>query len=73
MKYLAVIHGFNEPDNNTPADEIWAQVVEVKDEHEKIQAEKIYHDDFLEDYFAVEVGFFPLEELDEWGKVSEIW
>lgn len=35
MKYLAVIHGFNEPDNNTPADEIWAQVVEVKDEHEK--------------------------------------
>ena len=74
MKYLVVMRECYECDNNTPSDKVWAKIVEFKDEQEKEQAEKVYLNEYVEDEaFGASVDFFPLEELNEWVKVSEIW
>lgn len=74
MKYLAIMHEYYECDNSTPSDKIWAKVVELKNEQEKDQAEKLYLNEQVEDEAAeATVEFFPLEDLDgEWVKVEEI-
>lgn len=74
MKYLFVARGYNEPDNNTPSDEIWCKVVECG-ENEVEQYAKVFENDFADDYVhGVEVNYKPLEMFkDEWTKVSEIW
>lgn len=74
MKYLVVMRECYECDNNTPSDKVWAKIVEFKDEQEMEQAEKTYLNEYVEDE-AVEAGvdFFPLDKLNEWVKVSEIW
>lgn len=74
MKYLATARGFNEPDNNTPSDEIWCKVVDIEPS-EVAKYEKVFADEFGEDYeHGVEVELRPLVEFkDEWVKVSEIW
>lgn len=74
MKYLATARGYNEPDNNTPSDEIWCKVVDIEPS-EVAKYEKVFTDEFSEDYeYGVEVELRPLVEFnDEWVKVSEIW
>lgn len=74
MKYLVILRGFNEPDNNTPSDEIWAKVVDIE-MSEMAKCEKVYTSEFEGDYaHGVSVDFYPLDEMDnEWVKVSEIW
>ena len=74
MKYLFIVRGFNEPDNNTPSDQIWCKVVECEPT-EVSRYEKVFTDEFSEDYaYGVEVIFEPLENFeDEWVKVSDIW
>lgn len=74
MKYLVILRGFNEPDNNTPSDEIWAKVVDIE-MSEMVKCEKVYTSEFEGDYAnSVSVDFYPLDEMDnEWVKVSEIW
>lgn len=74
MKYLVVVRGYNEPDNSTPSDEIWIKVTGIEPS-DMAKCEKIYTDEFSEDYeHGVSVDFYPLAELDEeWLKVVEIW
>lgn len=73
MKYLFIARGFNEPDNSTPSDEIWCRTVECEPT-EVARYEKVFIDEFSEDYaYGVEIMFEPLENFDEWVKVSEIW
>lgn len=74
MKYLVVLRGYNEPDNNTPSDEIWVNVIDIEPS-EMPKYEKVFTDDFAEDYAnGVSVDFYPLAEAqDDWLKVSEIW
>ena len=71
MKYLAIIRGYNERDNNTPSDEIWVSVIAT--DTPSVMARKIeneWQDTFN---FNIEVELMPLEELKEWRKISEIW
>ena len=74
MKYLVVARGFSEPDNNTPSDDIWVKITDIEPS-EMAKCEKIYTDEFAEDYqHGVSIDFYPLAELDEdWTKVVEIW
>lgn len=74
MKYLVILRGLNEPDNNTPSDEIWANVVDI-DIDEMAKHEKAYTSEFEGDYtHGVSVDFYPLDEMEHgWVKVSEIW
>lgn len=74
MKYLVIVRGYNEPDNNTPSDEIWAKTADIEpSDIEKY--EEVYMSEFEGDYAnGASVDFYPIEELDnEWRKVSEIW
>lgn len=74
MKYLVIVRGYNEPDNNTPSDEIWAKTADIEPS-DMAKCEKVYTSEFEGDYAnGVSVDFYPIEELDnEWLKVSEIW
>lgn len=74
MKYLAVMHEYYECDNNTPSDMIWARVVEFESDKEKRKAEDEYIERYKEDEaYDATIEFIPLENFDEWVKVSEIW
>lgn len=74
MKYLAVVKGCNEPDNNTPSDVIWARVIEcepVELEKKETDIEKYWAEDYP---IGVEIITTPLSELEGcWKKVNEIW
>lgn len=74
MKCLAIVRGLNEPDNNTPSDEVWVKYLDTE-VLSVASVEKIITDDFNPDYeHGVEVEVIPLEEIkDEWRKVFEIW
>lgn len=74
MKYLVVVRGFNEADNNTPSDEIWTKITDIEPS-DLAKCEKIYTSEFEADYeHGVSVDFYPIAELDEeWLKVMEIW
>lgn len=74
MKYLVIVRGYNEPDNNTPSDEIWAKITDIEPS-DMAKCEKVYTSEFEGDYAnGVSVDFYSIEELDnEWLKVSEIW
>lgn len=73
MKYLAVVRGCNEPDNNTPSDVLWCKVVEIDNNLE--QAKKTYEKEFEKDYeYGAEVSLYPLSELEnKWTRIQEIW
>ena len=74
MKYLGVVRGFNEADNNTPSDEIWTKITDIEPS-DLPKYEKVYTSEFAADYeHAARVDFYPIAELDEeWLKVMEIW
>lgn len=74
MKYLATARGLNEPDNNTPSDEIWCKVVDIEPSEVEKYEEK-FADEFRKNYeHGVLVELRPLAKFDdEWVKVSEIW
>lgn len=73
MKYLAVARGYNEPDNNTPSDEIMCKIIDCEpskaDERGNILTEELKKD--FE--YGVEVRLVALEELDDWAEVATIW
>ena len=74
MNYLIVARGFNEPDNNTPSDEVFVKVIDCKpDEIE--QYVKRFEDELYEDYpVGVNIEAVPVERIkDDWEKVVEIW
>lgn len=74
MKYLAIARGLNEPDNNTPSDEILARVVDIEPT-EKEGYEKALEKELSETYdYGVEVSLYELAQLqDNWGEVATIW
>ena len=74
MKYLFTARGLNEPDYNTPSDEIWCKLVECEPSEVERYA-KVFKNDMAEDYVnGVVVEYRPLEMFkDEWVKVSVIW
>ena len=74
MKYLVVARGFNEPDNNTPSDEILAKVIDIEPTA-VAKYEKVITDDLNSDYeHGVDIQIIPIEELqDEWKGVFDIW
>lgn len=73
-RYLVIARCYNEPDNNTPSDEIFARCANFGEEEAK-NAEKIIADDFIADgYMDCEVQVIPLATLrDEWKRVETIW
>ena len=75
MKYLAVIRGFNEPDNNTPSDEVFVKVVECANDKEVMTTRTKIYKDFEEDFTeGAEVSMYALDELDNnYKRVMEIW
>ena len=70
MKYLVVVRGFNEADNNTPSDEIWAKITDIEPS-DLPKYEKIYTSEFENDYeHGVSVDFYPINEIDEtWAMI----
>ena len=74
MKYLVVVRGFNEADNNTPSDEIWTKITDIEPS-DLPKYEKVYTSEVEADYeYGVSEDFYPIAELDEeWLKVMEIW
>ena len=46
MKYLVVVRGFNEADNNTPSDEIWTKITDIEPS-DLPKYEKIYTSEFI--------------------------
>lgn len=74
MKYLAILHEYYECDNNTPSDKIWGKVVEFENNKEKREAEDKYIEQYKEDEaYDATIEFIPLEKLNEWVKIREIW
>ena len=73
MKYLVVVRGFNEANNNTPSDEIWTKITDIEPS-DLSKCEKVYTNEFETDYeHGVSVDVYPIEELDnEWLKILEI-
>lgn len=74
MNYLIVARGFNEPDNNTPSDEVFVKIIDCgQDEIERYV--KRFEDDMYEDYpVGVNIETVPVERIkDDWEKVVEIW
>ena len=74
MRYLVVVRGYNEPDNNTPSDEIMVKVAD----YEPTEVERIKQSieaSFETDYeHGVEIQIIPIEEIqDNWKGVFEIW
>lgn len=74
MEYLLVGRGANEPDNNTPSDEIWVKIISCE------EANIFDYVRNLEESFEVDYphGFYinalPLPDIeDAWEKVEEIW
>ena len=74
MKYLVVMHGYNEPDNNTPSDDIFVRVENLEPD-ELEEREKYYYRKWENEYAnGIELDFYPLEELEDGlTKVVEIW
>ena len=75
MKYLAVIRGANEPDNNTPSNEVFVKVVECFNDREVMATRaKIYKDfegDFIE---GADVSMYKIDDLSDYYKrVMEVW
>ena len=74
MKYIAVARIYNEPDNNTAANQVWIKVVECE-ESELSKMESMFANDFISDGCEncdVELMPYSLFE-DEWLKISEEW
>lgn len=74
-RYLVIVRCFNEPDNNTPSDEIFVRCANFGIEEAK-NAEQIIEDNFMTDgdHTGCEVNLIPLENLrGDWRKVITIW
>ena len=73
-KYLVAVRGFNEPDNNTPADNIFCKIADYEDnELEKVR--KLLEREFEEDHpIGVDIKIVPVEELQgKWSELFTIW
>lgn len=75
MKYVAIVRGFNEPDNNTPSDEVFATVVECANDKEVMEARTKIYKDFEDDFTeGAEVMMYELDYLSEgYKRILEIW
>lgn len=76
MRYLLIARGLNEPDNNTPSDEILCRVVECDSEHiagvAKLCVAELENSGAYD--HGVEADYRPLDEFNQgWAKVTEIW
>lgn len=74
MKYLAVARGFNEPDNNTPSEDILVRVVDIEPS-EKEGFEKTFEEELSKSFdHGSSVALYKLDQLqDSWGEVATIW
>lgn len=74
MKRLFVAHGYNEPDNNTPSDEILARVVDIEPD-KQVEWERAFEKELEKTYpIGVNVKSYSLEQLqDDWAEVITIW
>ena len=72
MKYLAILRGLNEPDNNTPSDVVYAKIIESDERPQEIE-EAIIHENEEDFDYGVEVSVMPLESLNDWTKATTIW
>lgn len=75
MKHLVVVRGFNEPDNNTPSDDIFVRVDDFDPTANAYDLGKKYEEEFAGEYAnGVSVDYYPIGELEGgWVKVAEIW
>lgn len=74
MKYLAVIRGYNEPDNNTPSDEVFIKIVECASDREIMTTRTKIYKDFEKDFTeGADVSMYALNELTDYKRVMEIW
>lgn len=75
MKYIAIVRGFNEPDNNTPSDEVFATVVECANDKEVMDARTKIYKDFEDDFIGgAEVIMYELDYLSEgYKRILETW
>ena len=64
MKYLVVARGFNEPDNNTPSDDIWARIMEF-DPDDKVSIESTISDELIDTYGYIGVDVKAIRLDDE--------
>lgn len=75
MKYIAIVRGFNESDNNTPSDEIFITVVECSNDKEVMKTRSKIYEEF-ENAFTdgAEVIMYALDELTSgYKRIREIW
>lgn len=74
MKYIAVARGFNEPDNNTPSEDILVRVVDIEPS-EKEGFEKAFEEELSKSFDnGSSVALYELDQLqDSWGEVATIW
>lgn len=75
MKYLVVIHGYNEPDNNTPSDVVFVKVVECANDGEVMRARTKIYKDFEEDFIeGADISMYKIDDLnDNYKRVMEVW
>ena len=72
MKYLAVARVFNEPDNNTPASEVFVKSIECNEKDKDRLEEHLAHRFVVKGRVDCKVELLPLSSIkDEWQKVSE--
>lgn len=72
MKYLAILRGLNESDNNTPSDVVYAKIIESDKHPQDIEMTIVQENEEDFDY-GVEVSVMPLESLSNWTKATTIW
>lgn len=72
MKYLAILRGLNEPDNNTPSDVVYVKIIESDKHPQDIEGAIVQENEEDFDY-GVEVSVMPLESLNDWTKATTIW
>ena len=72
MKYLAIARVFNEPDNNTPSNEVFVKSIECSEKDKDRLEEHLAHRFVVEGRVDCDVELWPLPSIkDEWQKVSE--
>lgn len=72
MKYLAIMEFADEPDNNTPAGKIVAQIIECEPS-DQAEMERTLTDKYMNEHSDVYVSLKPLDDFNEPQMVAEIW
>lgn len=72
MKYLAIATVCNEPDNNTPASEVFIKSIECNEADKDRWEEHLARRFVVDGHVDCDVELLPLSSIkDEWQKVSE--